>query len=480
MPAPAADRALRAVAVAGSLVVVALLTVVPPGNNDLWLQLTVGSIIRETGEIPRTVLFPFTEVRDFPFHAHEWLASVVFSLLHEALGFERLGLVTGAFGMATFALAWRLAWRHTGDHAASLFLALVTLAVINFRYHLRPELFALLFAVLELNLLAEYRLTRRPGWLIALLPLALAWANCHGSFVVGLAIAGLFAAGEAIAARRAAGGVPYAFALAGMAAASLVNPLGYKLFYFAWDLRRWELMRAFINEWSWTFSPVFTETRGFPAYLYLLALCAAALVVCWRRLGATDALLLATFAALSADRNRYIVFFAVAALYVLARLIGPLPGGGRRVPVLVALLCLVGAGALVSHGNFYRAYPYETPSLNFTAPLVEYIEANRLEGNVLNSYELGAELIHRFYPRLRPSIDSRLDSYGEMYFLHALRLLQSEPQMVAFIGDYDVRYMLLLWRDFEQVRAMSALPASGWTVRFADHKMVLLGRAPTP
>jgi hypothetical protein len=67
-----------------------------------------------------------------------------------------------------------------------------------------------------------------------------------------------------------------------------------------------------------------------------------------------------------------------------------------------------------------------------------------------------------------------------MYFLHALRLLQSEPQMVAFIGDYDVRYMLLLWRDFEQVRAMSALPASGWTVRFADHKMVLLGRAPTP
>jgi hypothetical protein len=146
-------------------------------------------------------------------------------------------------------------------------------------------------------------------------------------------------------------------------------------------------------------------------------------------------------------------------------------------PALVVALCVVGAAALASFGNFYRAYPYETPSWNFTPPLIDYVEANRLEGNVLNSYELGAELIHRFYPRLRPSIDSRLDSYGEMYFLHSLRLMQSEPEMLKFIGEYDVRYMLLLWRDFESVRPMKGLAANGWSVRFADHKMVLLGRA---
>ena len=475
MPVP--DRALSAVAVAGSLVVAALLTAVPPGNNDLWLQITIGEMIRESGEIPPTVLFPFTEVKDFPFHPHEWLASVVFSFLHDALGYERLGLVTGAFGLGSFALAWRLGWRHTGNHAVSLFLALLTLVVMNFRYHLRPEIFALLFALVELNLLAEYRLTGRRRWLVALLPLALLWANCHGSFPVGLVIAGIFALGEAIAARRAAAGLPYAAALAGMTAISLVNPLGYKLFYFAWDLRRWELMHAYITEWTGTFSPVFMEQRGFPAYLYLLALCAAALVAYRRRAGATEVLLLLAFAGLSLDRHRYIVFFAVVAVYVLARLVGPVPHAGRRLPALVVALCVVGAAALASFGNFYRAYPYETPSWNFTPPLIDYVEANRLEGNVLNSYELGAELIHRFYPRLRPSIDSRLDSYGEMYFLHSLRLMHSEAEMLKFIGEYDVRYMLLLWRDFENVRPMKGLAANGWTVRFADHKMVLLGRA---
>ena len=477
MPAADADRALTAVAVAGSLVVVVLLTVVPPGNNDVWLQITIGSMIRETGEIPRTVLFPFTEVKDFPFNSHEWLASVVFSFFHDALGFERLGLVTGAFGLATFALAWRLAWRHTGQHAVSLFLALVTMAVMNFRYHLRPEIFALLFALVELNCLAEYRLTARRRFLYALLPVSLLWANCHGSYVVGLAIAGLFAVGEAISARRAAAGLPYAAAVAGMSAISLVNPLGWKLWYFAWDLRRWEVMQTYIYEWAGTFSSVFMESRGFPAYVYLLALCAVVLAAYRRRASATEVLLLAVFAALSADRSRYVVFFAVIAPYVLSRLIGPLAPSGRRLGALVLSLTIVGAGALIWAGNFYRAYPYETPSWNFTAPLVDYVESNRLQGNVLNSYELGAELIHRFYPRLRPSIDSRLDSYGEMYFLYSLRILESEPELVKFIQEYDVRYMLLLWRDFQKVQPMRALPAGGWNIRFADHKMVLLGRA---
>src|SRR5918992_197089 len=138
--------------------------------------------------------------------------------------------------MASFALAWRLGWRQTANHAVALFLALVMLAVINFRYHLRPEIFAVLFVLVELN------------------------------------------------------------------------PLGYKLFSFAWDLRRWEVMRAFVTEWTGTFSPIFMHDRAFPAYAYLLALCAAVLVAYRRRIGATEALLLAVFAAASADRHRYIVF----------------------------------------------------------------------------------------------------------------------------------------------------------------------------
>lgn len=461
---------------AGALAAVVLLTCVPPSSNDLWLQITIGGMIWNGGGIPATVLFPFTEVKDFPFHAHEWLPSVAFYLLYGALGWNKLALVTGLLGLATFALAARLAWRLTGSFPVSIFLALLMMATINYRYLLRPEIFACLFVLIELTLLAEYRLTGRRAWLAGLVPLALVWANSHGSFPVGLAIAGLFAAGEAISARRIAAGLPYAAALAGMTAATLLNPMGYKLFYFSWDLRRWRSLQTYIHEWTGTFSPYFMDERGFWAYACLLAVCAAALLACWRRAGATELLLLAAFGALSLDRQRYVLFFALVALYVLARLAGPAAASGKRLTAALLVLVVAGTAALAQYGNFRRAYFYEAASLNFSPLLVEYIEEQKPRGNVINSYELGAELIHRFYPALRPSIDSRVDSYGEMYFLHMLELLSDEREMLKFIDQYDVRYMLLLQRDFERVKQMEGLLRSGWKTRFADRRMVLLAR----
>lgn len=470
---------MRPLALAGSLLVVALLTCVPLSSNDLWLQVTIGGMIWHDGEIPRTVLFPFTEVRDFPFHAHEWLSSVLFYLLYQALGYNNLMFVKAALGLATFGLACRLAFRQTGSFPIALFLGLVSMTAINYRYFLRPEIFACLFVLIELNLLAEYRLTRKPAWLYGLVPLALLWANSHGSFPVSLVIAGIFTVGEAIAARRVAAAVPLLLASLAMAAATLVNPYGWRLYAFALDLSRWEVMQALVVEWTGTFSAGFMGQRGFLPYAYLLAFCAAAVVAYRRHLAATEILLLLAFGLLAADRQRHIVYFALVAPYVLARLIGAAPAAqeaGRRLTTLLLALLAVGVGALLHSGNLYGAFPYQTTSWRFTQQLIDHVDEHELRGNVLNSYELGAELIHRFYPGLRPSIDSRIDAYGEMYFLHTLRLLNDERALQEFIRDYDVRYMLLLWGDFESLRRMDSLQRDGWRILSADHKMVLLGR----
>jgi hypothetical protein len=90
---------------------------------------------------------------------------------------------------------------------------------------------------------------------------------------------------------------------------------------------------------------------------------------------------------------------------------------------------------------------------------------------------LGSELIYRAWPRLKPSIDSRIDSYGDDYLLDQHRMLTDEQHLSAFIDRYDVRYMLLLWRDFESVKDMPLLRQTGWKMRYADHKMVLLQKA---
>jgi hypothetical protein len=404
-------------------------------------------------------------------------------------------------GIAIFTLCARLAFRLTSSLPVSLFLAMTTMVVANYRHFMRPEIFACLYLLILLNLLAEYQLTRKRQFLVWIVPLVLAWANTHGSFPIALVIVACVAAGEGVTAAlvaralpgraRLRAGVtaarPYLVCCAALFLATLVNPYGYQLYLFAWDFAQWTVTREYIIEWSSTFSASFAQTRGFLAYLFLLALCLAVFVARRRNVHVTDMLLLAVFAALSTERQRHIVLFAFVSLFVLARVIGPVAWGprtARRAMALLLVLFAAAGGMLLRYGNLQGEYSYSVPSRKFTSPLIEYVETRGLRGNVFNSFELGAELVHKFYPHLRPAIDSRIDAYGEKYFEYYTQLYSDERLLLDFIAHYEVRYMLILWWEFERIKQMPQLPATGWRMLFADHRMVLLGRgepdAPRP
>src|SRR6267142_5752930 len=141
---PGMDRG-RLFLLVAALVLVGLLTCVPLSSNDFWLQVTIGGMIWNDGAIPSTALFPFTEAKDYPFIAHEWLPSVLFYLLDRWLGYDALLFVKGAFGLAIFALAYRLAHRLTRGSTLAILLAIAAMVVGNFRHFLRPELFAVVY-----------------------------------------------------------------------------------------------------------------------------------------------------------------------------------------------------------------------------------------------------------------------------------------------------------------------------------------------
>lgn len=471
--------ALRATLVAAALVVVALLTFIPPSTNDFWLHAAIGRMIWKGEGIPRSALFPFTEAAAFPFHAHEWLASLALYLLGSVAGTSRLVLAKGALGLLLFALAWRLAFRLSAAFVGSLVLAVAFMATINFRHYLRPELFALVLALATLSLLVEYRTGGKRRYLVACIPLAVLWANMHGSFPVALVLALAFAAGAAIEARAARAALPYLACGGLMAVAMLANPHGARLFMFAWDVQSSDYLRTYIYEWMPTLSGPFAGSRGFWAFAAFLAFGAVMLACCWRRVPAAGALLLVVFGALALHTQRHIVFFAVFSLFALGAALGGaarLESSRAAMAVLLALLA-GGAALLVRYGNLYGGYPYAVASNNFSPALIDYVTARRLEGNVLNSYALGAELVYRFYPRLRPSIDSRIDIYGREYFERMLTAQNDEHAFREFTARYNVRFVLLLWPEFEQgLRRMPRLQADGWRIIFADHKMVMLER----
>jgi hypothetical protein len=474
---------LRACTAALAIIVVALLTFVPLSSNDFWLQSAIGRMIWTSGEIPRTALFPFTEASEFPFHAHEWLSSVVFHLLHDRLGYENLIFVKGALGLALFGLSYRLSHRLTGSFAVSVFVSLAAMATANFRHFLRPELFGVLFTLIVLSLLHEYKTSGKRRYLLGTLPVALLWANCHGSFPVALVLAGIFAAGAFAenVPRRVARALPYALCGALMALVMLVNPYGLELFRFAWQLQSSDYLRSHIYEWMPTFSRPFLWSRGFCAFALYLALVLAALWKGWQALSPAAALVLIVFGTLALQTQRHIAFFAFVAIYPLSMAVRAHASRVQSLPLVQAampVLLGVCTGLLVVFGNMYGGYPYFVESRNFSPLFVEFLERDRLRGNVLNSYALGAELIYRFYPRLRPVIDSRIDVYGEKYFLYVRRLNSDEQALRQFVERYRVGYMLLLWPEFDEgIRRMSHLRQDGWRILFADHKMVFLGRA---
>jgi hypothetical protein len=488
------DSALRVAAAVLVLALIAILTFVPLSQNDFWLQAAVGRIIVETGDIPRTVLFPFTWAQSNDFYPHEWLPSVGFHLLIDALGDERLLFVLGGLGLLLLGLSFALAYRLSRSLGAAILFSCMAMAVANYRHFLRPEVFALVLFVLTLHCLTGYQRHRDQWRLVWCLPLAMVWANSHGSFVLGPIVASIFAVGEAIEAARhdaastwkrraqtgALAGLPYMLAALAMTVISLINPLGVEVFRFVWAVSSSETFKRGIAEWQPTFSNPFMTDPGFWIFMGCLAVTLAMAVAYRRRLTATDVLLLLAFLLIAVTRLRYIVWFGFVAMLVCSRLVGAgawRPAWERATLVASTAVAGVGIALAVQFGNAYRAYPYLAESLNLTEPMINHLSKEEFKGNVFNSYELGAELIYRAYPRLRPSMDSRADSYGEAYFIMQLNLLVDEKALNAFTTDFDVRYMLLLWRDFELLKKMPSLRAD-WKLHFADHKAVLLVREP--
>jgi hypothetical protein len=173
-----------------------------------------------------------------------------------------------------------------------------------------------------------------------------------------------------------------------------------------------------------------------------------------------------------------VVWFGFVAAMVCARVIGAgawRPAWERLALGAVAAASTVGLGLAMTFGNLYHAYPYFTKSTDLTEPMLDQLSGPGVSGNVFNSYVLGAELIYRAYPRLRPSMDSRADSYGEAYFEMHRRLFADEAALTAFLTDFDVRYMLLTWDDFADVKTLPSVSKT-WKMQFADHKAVLLTR----
>jgi hypothetical protein len=279
LPATAVALVLAALAVLAFFLVV---TVTPLANNDIWLHLANGKWILEHGRVPTTDPYSFTAGGD-RFYAHEWLAGVIFQGVDVLFGVTGLIWTKALLGGAAILLA-AVAGRRLGARTFSI-LACSTLAIAiaSARFVERPELFSyaltgvyLLVLVREQDKLPAERNGSPAGYVFAsglweLVPLQWLWVQLHGYFLSGLALAGLFLAGETalrifdrgrVVTRRLVAG---ALALVAMALVGIANPNGLEIYRFPFTVVGTDVFMRTVFEWTPTFT---TEpVRSLPMFL---------------------------------------------------------------------------------------------------------------------------------------------------------------------------------------------------------------------
>jgi hypothetical protein len=497
------ERLATIVVATASLSLVVALNLTPVFNSDFWIQLKVGDVIRDSGQIPKTLEYTFTEAKDNVFIAHEWLSSLVWSYLYSLGGYNGMIAAKCFFSLCTFALIVILSLQIGRSAVLGLAIGCLTMLGINYRSLLRPEIIAFVLVLTNLNLLHAFARRGNLLWLLGLIPSSLIWANSHGSFLVNLTLPIFFAAGEiadSLWGWKRTGERPdlpslqwrvgwLALVWLGMIGVSLVNPYGVHLFTHAAQIPSMDFLRANIWEFHSPFHPRFHGEPFFIIFCVISALIAFASAKGWKEHRATPVLLVLAFFGLALSTMRFIAWFEIMGAYLLAQVLTVTSDSQRwkiTGAIVLALVLFAGTMAVVERGNTRGRKPGFWNDAPLSPEAIQFIRDTGISGNVLNGDSYGDQLAYHFYPTIRVTIDTRLDCYGEKYYMQFRRISGGNPklqgelsELVNFLERYDIRAIVTkplnayVWYKLGHFEAMKQL---GFTTAYNDGKTVILTR----
>ena len=482
----------RLIAVVVACVMVLYVSTVQPAGVDFWLQAKIGEQILDSGIIPRTLQYPFTEVAEQVFNAHEWLVSIGFHLLVTWVGEAGLTYVLSVLGVLYFSLVVWFCYERSGrSFAAGLAGGLIAIATENYRHVLRPELITLLifvpyWVVLE-RAKHNFSLWHMP---IAFL-ISVIWTNSHGSFILAPAMAGIYTAGTyidlVIKNKRLV--LPnrqvLIYMVFGLLAtiACLVNPFGLEMLKFVFGFSNAADLPHKITEWIPTLDPRFRRELSLRVAASVWLLTISLMLVKRKFFTVTDWLIFIFFTLLSLKAIRFPVYFGLVSAYLVVPLIGKTINSSKREGAVFLIISVVSSLAIllaVNFGNLQGARSYAYSLHKLSDQMVSALRDERRHGNVLNSMEMGAELIYWAYPRLKPSSDCRVDSYGFDYLDYLDAVLHNDALLKEFVARYDVKYILMDRRRFNNFIYRDGWKERRWEVVLVDDRAAFLRRADVP
>ena len=472
-------------ALASLLVLLAVLTVRDRLDDpDLWWHLKMGQLIAVTHSIPAADSFSYTANHQ-PLVPQEWLAELSIFAAYRIGGYSGLMgwlcLLTAALLVAGYALCWL----YSGNAKVAFLGALFICFFSSTGLAIRPQMISYLLLIAELAIIHAAR-TRNARWCFALPPLFLLWINCHASFILGILVAAIylassfacFRAGSLAASRWSTRSrTLFTAALALSIAVLPINPAGLRQILYPFDnLLHMPLMLASVQEWA----PLqFNQPHGIALAAVLLGSLLLTLVRHSQRfpqLFLDELLLMLLGAWLAADHLRLLYVFGILAAPVLTRQLAPFwenyqPANDRIWPneLLIAAALSIAFLAFPSPRNLQSQVEAQSP-----VKAVQFIQANRLAGPILNDYQFGGYLIWAA-PQLPVMIDGRADVYEWSGFLPKFAswaTLTADPN--SLLDAYRVN-LCLLRAQAPMARVLPLLP--GWKQTYSDSNSIIFVRS---
>lgn len=483
--APAWQRGLSHVVNLGGVLALALdaliLLVVPQTTSDpdIWWHLRNAQLMLQHHAFVRHDVFSFT-VHGVPWIDHEWLSELPFYLGWHLLGFTGVYLVGAALVLLIFGAVLWLCLRASRSMVAATAATTVAAVLSIVSFGPRTLLFGWLLFSVQLILLERLRRGHERAALL-LPPLYLLWINCHGSWLIGLAVLLLTLLAGQLNFRHEslyatplsrAGNRSLLLAVCGIVPCLFCNPWGWRLVAYPFNFAfRQTLNVASIEEWR---SLQFHSLRGGIVAGVVLLLIVRQL---WRpRAWAVDEVLLFTGSLLAAClHERFLFLFALVSAPIAARSFRRSGEAAEQRPhgSLVVNGLLMALIALSAATNFHRQAARQ-PALADSFPVAAL--------SALDALPPGTRLFHEFNwggyllwnrPALPVFIDSRVDifEYNGVFadYIDTVRI----KNPLGLLDRYRIDAVL-----FEQDTPLAylLLRTPGWYTAWQDKKQILFRR----
>ena len=445
---------------------------------DIWWHLRNASHLLQYHSLPSVDTYSFTAAGS-PSLDFEWLSEVPFLLAFKALGLQGVLTLYFAILVLIYAGVYHRACLAGADckNATVATMLAVLLGVVSIGP--RMLLFGWLCMVGLLIALDRFRQTGKGLWMLP--PLFALWINFHGSWIFGIVVLAITIAAGLV---RGEWGLVLArpwshaefrkllLASGASLAALFVNPYGYKLVLYPFDLlfRQKDVMQH-LEEWQ---SVHFSGGTGKLALIMIFALPAIALFS--RRRWRPDELILLAFALWSSlSHMRFLFFAGLIMVPILAPSLKLFPPYDRKSdkPWLNAGIMAAIVGSLIfffpSSAELQRQVSDKYPT-----DALAFMQQRHLAGRIFNDYMWGG-YVEWNAPELKAFIDGRADIfiYNGSFDDHVnATMIQSSLEI---LDKYRIDYALL-----ESGQPLSYLlgHSRGWEPIYSDRVAVLFQRTP--